>query len=80
MAFKNGVRWYQMAHAEIKMGFPEGQVCCRWCDFCKPETALDRYRCMISWRMIYDPYAPYLPEGCIWELEEIPEEWKKKGE
>lgn len=66
--FKNGVSYYTMAKAEIKMGFPEGQVCCHWCDFCKPEPALDRFRCMHSWRMIYDPFWMGLPEGCIWTI------------
>lgn len=62
--FKNGVRWYTTASAEIKVCFPEGQVCCQWCKFCKPETALNRFKCILTDRMIYDPFIYGLPDGC----------------
>lgn len=62
--FKNGVRWYTTATATVKVGFPEGKVCCQWCRFCKAETAMNRYKCLLTERMVYDPFYMGLPDGC----------------
>lgn len=63
-AFKNGVRWYTTATAAVKVAFPEGEVYCRWCPHCKPETALERFRCHLTGKMIYNPSYMGLPDGC----------------
>lgn len=67
--FKNGVSWYAIGTTMVKVGFPEGQMSCRWCEFCKPETAFDRARCQLTWHMVYDPNASGLPEFCPLEIQ-----------
>ena len=61
--FKDGVKWYTYGTAVIQIAFPEGQVCCRWCPFCREESGLQRYWCRLTNKMIYNPGAG-LADGC----------------
>ncbi len=55
--FESGVRYYTTGIAQVKINFPEGEVCCRWCPFCRSEESLKRYWCRLTNEMIYNPYA-----------------------
>lgn len=67
--FKNGVSYYTRAEATVRIGFPEGQTSCKWCDFCRLEVMqLERYRCMLTHHVVYDPFAPTLPDDCPFEI------------
>lgn len=41
--FRNGVRYYTKATAEI--GFPEDDLVCHWCPFLTSDYKLNRERC-----------------------------------
>lgn len=66
--FESGVRYYTTGIAQVKINFPEGEVCCRWCPFCRSEESLKRYWCRLTNEMIYNPYAG-IGECCPVEFE-----------
>lgn len=61
--FKNGVKWYATGTAEINVHFPEGDICCKWCPFCRSESDLGRFWCRLTHNMIYNPYVD-ISENC----------------
>lgn len=62
--FDGGVGWYTEAECVIKVFFPENEIKCQYCPWCRSEAELKRYWCRITNGMIYDPYYPALPAGC----------------
>lgn len=66
--FKDGVRYYTTGKAIVPVHFPEDQVICRWCPFCRSEQDLNRYWCRLTNSMIYAPNECILPD-CPIEFE-----------
>lgn len=55
--FENGVKWYTKGIAEIEINFPENDVTCKWCPFCRSESDLGRFWCRLNNAMLYNPYG-----------------------
>lgn len=55
--FENGVKFYSMGQANINVAFPEDDICCNWCQFCRAESDLKRFRCRLTNEMIYNPFV-----------------------
>lgn len=51
--FDKGVMYYTNAAATVHVGFPEDQVCCRWCPFIKHYDSLDRDKCILTEDILY---------------------------
>ena len=62
--FENGVRFYTIGQAILDVSFPENEIRCGYCAFCRPESDLKRYWCRLTNKMIYNPYSAILPEWC----------------
>ena len=45
---KNGCTKYITTELTIEVGFPEDQVICDLCDFCRSENAGTRFRCILT--------------------------------
>ena len=43
MMFEKGVKYYTKGQAVITVNFPEGEISCNYCPFCRAEEALKRY-------------------------------------
>lgn len=56
-AMKNGVSYYTKGIARIEVGFPEDNVCCHWCPWCKAEWGMNRSKCRLTDEIIYDTEA-----------------------
>lgn len=62
---------YTVFEATIKIAFPNNEIKCQHCAFCRAEDELKRFWCRLKNRMIYNPFVPELPEFCpIKESEE----------
>ena len=59
---KNGVDWYTKGIALVDVSFPENDVCCRNCRFCRPEKEAGRFWCRLTNEIIYNIDA--LDERC----------------
>ncbi len=70
--FEKGVSFYTHAVARISVHFPEKQIKCKWCPFCRAEQALERYWCRLTNDMLYNPESYELGKNCplIFEQEE----------
>ena len=54
--FDKGVSWYATGTVTVPIGFPEGDVCCKWCKlFLRYEDAFKRYSCRFTEEWIIDP-------------------------
>lgn len=62
--FENGVKWFVKGKACIDIFFPEGEIRCQYCPFCRAENDLKRFWCRLTNAMIYNPFTPELPEIC----------------
>ena len=62
--FDKGVSFYTEGKAEISIFFPENDVRCLWCPFCRAEDAFGRFWCRLTNRMVYNPNYAELPEFC----------------
>lgn len=69
--FENGVRFYTKGYATITVNFPEKEVKCKWCPFCRAERELGRYWCRLTNKMLYDPESYELGRDCPLEFEEV---------
>ena len=38
MATKSGVSFYVKGISKTEVNFPDGDICCRWCPYCKSRT------------------------------------------
>ena len=63
-SFENGVSFYTEGKIELSVFFPEGDVRCKWCPFCRAEESLGRFWCRLTNKMIYNPNYAGLPDGC----------------
>lgn len=54
--FDKGVEFYTTLKAEIFIHFPEKDVTCQWCPYCRAERDLGRFWCRLTNEMIYNPY------------------------
>ena len=63
-SFEKGVSYYTHGTANIDIYFPENDVRCAWCPFCRSESDLRRFWCRITNHMVYNPDCPGLPEFC----------------
>ena len=54
--FDKGVSWYATGTVTVPIGFPEGDICCKWCKlFLRYEDAFKRYSCRLTEEWIIDP-------------------------
>ena len=51
--FEEGVTFYTMAHAHIRIGFPERRVVCQYCPLLKYEGGYDRHKCIVTDEYIF---------------------------
>ena len=63
-SFDKGVSYYTHGTATIDIYFPENDVRCAWCPFCRAESDLGRFWCRLTNHMVYNPDYPNLPEFC----------------
>ena len=54
--FEGGVKYYTTGKAVVVVSFPEDDIKCQWCQFCRGETDLKRYRCRLTNKIIYNPF------------------------
>lgn len=66
--FENGVTYFTRGVALIAVNFPEEEVKCQYCQFCRSESDLERFWCRLTNHMIFNPMAAGLPEWCPVEL------------
>jgi hypothetical protein len=62
--FKNGVQWFTKGIIEVAVYFPEGQIKCQNCRYCRAESDLKRFWCKLTEQMVYNPFCSELPENC----------------
>ena len=55
--FENGVKYYTEGIASVTVHFPQDEVSCNWCPFCRAEGDLKRFWCRLTNTMIYNPYS-----------------------
>ena len=67
--FENGVSFYTKAKINKTVAFPENEVCCQYCEFCRAEKEIGRYWCRLTNDMLYNPQARVLPRNCPLEFE-----------
>ena len=63
-SFESGVSFYTEGKIELSVFFPENDVRCKWCPFCRAEESLGRFWCRLTNKMIYNPNFNGLPDGC----------------
>lgn len=51
---KSGVDWYTKGLAVVEVSFPEDDVRCRNCRFCRPEKEAGRFWCRLTNEIIYN--------------------------
>lgn len=68
--FDNGVKYYTAAKVNQMVFFPEKEVKCQYCQFCRAEKDLNRYWCRLTNRMIINPFYDERPKGCPLEIVE----------
>ena len=62
--FENGVSFYTEGKIELSVFFPEDDVRCKRCQYCRAEESLGRFWCRLTNKMIYNPNYDGLPDGC----------------
>ena len=62
--FERGIAFYTEASVNKTVYFPENEIKCQYCEFCRAEKDLERYWCRLTNNMIYNPFALGLPDGC----------------
>lgn len=62
--FKNGIGYYTKAAATVTVYFPEDEIRCGYCPWCRAEKELSRFWCRLCDKMVYDPHIPKLPDFC----------------
>lgn len=62
--FDKGVMFYTTLKAEISINFPEKDVACQWCPYCRAESDLGRFWCRLTNEMIYNPYIG-IGDNCL---------------
>lgn len=60
---KNGVTYYEIYEIKVKVGFPNGDVCCKNCWLCvKDPNNYARLICFATGQMIPYPECGILPD------------------
>lgn len=54
--FEKGVSYYTRGVAEVKVAFPEDQVTCYWCRFCRKDD-LGRCWCRLTNELLHTPIS-----------------------
>lgn len=72
--FDKGVSYYTHGTANIDIYFPENDVRCIWCPFCRAESDLRRFWCRLTNHMVYNPDCAGLPEFCPIKINKEKEE------
>lgn len=54
---KNGVSFYTKGIASVTVNFPEGNVVCQWCPFCRNEDSLKRWKCLLTGEYLLYPFV-----------------------
>lgn len=67
--FDKGVSFFTTAAAQVKVHFPEGDVCCGWCPYCRPEKETKRHWCNLTHSILYNPFGG-VGELCPLDFEE----------
>ena len=62
--FEDGIAFYTEAVVNKSVFFPEKEVRCQYCEFCRAEKDLERFWCRLTNDMIYNPYSAVLPTSC----------------
>lgn len=52
--FADGVSFYTKGVAHVVVNFPEGEIKCRWCRFCRAEPDVGRFWCRLTNDILYD--------------------------
>ena len=50
------VSYYTKAKATIEVGFPEDRTVCQWCQFCRNEDSLKRWKCLLTHEYLVYPF------------------------
>lgn len=67
------VSHYTTATATVKVNFPNDDVCCAWCKYCRSDEGLGRYWCRLTESMIYLPFLT-VGDSCPLEFKEREEQ------
>ena len=51
--FDKGVAYYTMVDLSYQFGFPEDEVCCKWCRFLKHYDSMGRDKCALTDEILY---------------------------
>ena len=51
--FDRGVSFYTVAECEIQVHFPENDVKCQWCPFCKHYDGIGRDKCGLTDEILF---------------------------
>ena len=62
--FESGVGYYTVGIAEVPVGFPEGEVKCKWCRYLRYEEAYKRHSCRFTDEWIVNPFGYELGRAC----------------
>lgn len=54
--FKDGVSFYTTGTATVRVHFPEDDVVCAWCPFCRSDGDLKRAQCRLTNDIIFNPF------------------------
>ena len=55
LMFESGVKFYTWKTATINIVFPENQIACHWCRYCRKDE-IGRFRCRLTDNILY--HAP----------------------
>lgn len=56
-SFENGVSFYTKGVASVVINFPEDEVRCQYCPFCRAENELKRFWCRLTNEMLINPFS-----------------------
>ena len=62
MMFESGVRYYTTGSVTLTVAFPEDQICCRYCPWCRAEKEVGRHWCRLTNEMLYN--INFRGDGC----------------
>lgn len=70
--FEKGVRYYTKGTVTLRVAFPERQICCRWCPWCRSEKEVGRHWCRLTNEMLYN--IDFRGDNCPVEVEGMEEQ------
>lgn len=50
------VEFYTHAHGVVEVHFPEDKTVCQYCQFCRNEDSLKRWKCMLTGEYLLYPF------------------------